>query len=76
MTKRCSNCKREFLDENSHPGINMTLSRHLGPIDTDDSNAEYVGAVEQNERPIRHSFASVLFDKFDTCPYCEGKFCG
>ena len=40
----------------------------------DDSSKDNIGAVPENTGLARHSLASVLFDKFDTCPYCGGKF--
>ena len=76
ITKHCINCQREFFDEQSHPGIYMKLSQQLGPININDSNVEYIRAAQENKRLVKHSLASVLFDKFDTCPYCGGKFCG
>ena len=54
----------------------MKLSQRLGPIDTSDSETEFIGTAQNNRGVVRHSIASVLFDKFDTCPYCDGKFCG
>lgn len=54
----------------------MRLSQRLGPIIIDDSNIESIGAAQEDTALIKHSLASVLFDKFDDCPYCGGKFCG
>lgn len=54
----------------------MKLSQRLGPISVSDSNVEYNGAVQENREFVKHSLAALLFDKFDTCPYCGGKFCG
>lgn len=76
ITKRCISCKREFIDEWSHPRIEMKLSQRLGPINISDRDLQSTGAAQENGELVRHSLASVLFDKFDTCPYCGGKFCG
>ena len=75
ISKRCFNCKREYLDERSHPEIRMRLSERLGPISISDSNIENTGAAQEDSGRVKHSLASVLFDKFDICPYCGGKFC-
>ena len=54
----------------------MNLSQRLGPINTDEGNTEPVDAALERRGLAKHSLASVLLDKFDTCPYCGGKFCG
>ena len=69
-------CKRDFFDEQSHPGIHMKLSQRLGPINIDDSNIEPNSHAQEDNGLVKHSLASVLFDKFDTCPYCGGRFFG
>lgn len=76
ITKRCMSCKREFLDEQSHPGIPMKVSQRLGPINISDSDFEPIDPAQENRKRVKHSLAAVLFDRFDTCPYCGGKFCG
>lgn len=75
ISKRCINCKREYLDERCHPDIRMRLSHRLGPISFSDSDIENTDVVQENNGHVKHSLASVLFDKFDICPYCGGKFC-
>lgn len=54
----------------------MKLSQGLGPINVSDSNVDYIGAAQGNQGLVKHSLSSVIFDEFDTCPYCGGKFCG
>lgn len=53
----------------------MRLSHRLGPISFSDSDIENTDVVQENNGHVKHSLASVLFDKFDICPYCGGKFC-
>lgn len=75
-SKRCVCCRREFINERYHPEIRMRLSERLNPTNVDDSGKEKTGVVPENTRLAKHSLTSVLFDKFDTCPYCGGKFFG
>lgn len=75
IAKRCIKCKREVFDEWAHPEIHMRLSQRLGPINTSNGNIEDVGPAQGASGLVKHSLASALFDKFDTCPYCGGKFC-
>ena len=70
-SKRCISCKREFIDERSHPGVQMQSSKRSGPINVGDGNTD---AAQESSGVVEHSLASVLFDKFDTCQYCGGKF--
>lgn len=71
-SKRCTNCKREFIDERSHPGVQMQSPKRLGLCNVGDGNT---AAAQESSGIVKHSLASILFDKFDTCPYCGGKFC-
>ena len=73
-SKRCIYCRREFIDERFHPEIETRVSERLNPTNMDGSSKENIGVVPQNTIPARHSLSSLLFDKFDTCPYCGGKF--
>ena len=73
-SKRCICCRREFIDERFHPEVRMRSSERLDPTNIDDSSVDNTDVVPENSRLARHSLASVLFDKFDTCPYCDGKF--
>ena len=73
-SKRCIYCRREFIDERLHPEIQMRLSERLDPTNIDDSSKDNTGVAPEHTGLARHSVASVLFDKFDTCPYCGGKF--
>ena len=52
----------------------MRLSGRLDPTNMDDSSKDNIGVVPENTGLAMHSLASVLFDKFDTCLYCGGKF--
>lgn len=71
--KRCINCNREFIDKKSHTRIQTKPSKELRNI-VGDSNDEGNDATQASTEPVKHSLASVLFDKYDTCPYCGGKF--
>ena len=73
-SKRCIYCRREFIDERFHPEIQMRLSERLDPTNIDDSSKDNTGVAPEHAGLAKHSVASVLFDKFDTCPYCGGKF--
>ena len=53
----------------------MKLSQQLGPINIGNSNDEIIDATQESPGIVKHSLAAVLFDKFDTCPYCGSKFC-
>ena len=50
----------------------MQSSKGLGLFDAGNGNTD---ASQESSSVVEHSLASVLFDKFDTCPYCGGKFC-
>ena len=53
----------------------MNLSQRLGHIIVGDSNGGDNNAMQESTELVKHPLASVLFDRFDTCPYCGGKFC-
>ena len=53
----------------------MTTCQQLGSVDLSESNVEHLAAPEDRGL-VKYSLASVIFDKFDACPYCGGKFCG
>ena len=76
ITKRCFKCERECIDEESHLGVQMRLSQRSSSTDDIESNVEYFDAAQEQTERLKSSLASILFDKFDTCPYCGGKFCG
>ena len=63
------------MNERSHLRTQMMTSQCLSPTNISDSCNDNAEATLENRRPARHSLASVLFDRFDTCPYCGGKFC-
>ena len=54
----------------------MKLSQRLGATNFSDGDFEPNDPVQENRERVKHSLAAVLFDKFDTCPYCGGNFCG
>ncbi len=57
-SKHCTMCKREFINEEKF-GLNL-----LKPSATSTSE----------DGPARPSLAAFLFDEFDVCPYCGGKY--
>ncbi len=75
-TKRCIKCKRECIDERCYPELQMNLSQPLSLIDIDETVDEHVDNAGEFTGPGKLSPASIIFDKFDTCLYCGGKFCG
>ena len=53
----------------------MKIPQQLVSVDLSDGDVEHLPSQEDTGL-VKHSLASVIFDKFDACPYCGSKFCG
>lgn len=61
LTKKCMDCHREFLNERLHPEMKAKYDLTNKPKSTTQLDPNV-------------SLANHLFELFDTCPYCNGKY--
>ena len=81
-SKRCLDCHREFINELLHPKFNSLYGEQAIDKYAEAENQETTNTVtldpgaERTEvgQSSKRSLSTFLFQKFDTCPYCEGKF--
>ncbi|PGH23557.1 hypothetical protein AJ80_02337 [Polytolypa hystricis UAMH7299] len=77
ISKRCANCDTEFLNEErlfADPDILATITMPSASASASVPGTESENGVESGPGEARGSLLYVLFDKFDTCIYCGGKF--
>lgn len=69
ISKSCETCHREFLNE-------ATLNQIVSDHDTD--LAEHIAADDIGVRRLSSNLSLLkdLYDQFDICPYCHGKYIG
>lgn len=75
-SKVCADCKREFINEHTHP----ELATRCGP---DRILTGVNPSVEDRTKPTASlgskvwcHLANFIFEKFDKCPYCNGFYFG
>lgn len=74
--KYCLDCGRQFLNEKVHPELRGE-SEGDPALDTQILDTCISPQEDSSQRFASRKlyFVDYLFEKFDTCPYCGGKFC-
>ena len=89
ISKYCESCNREYLDDAtlSQPQEpNDNIGDDIEFMDVDHQESAEDTTANQGETPITNNgsepapseaiFAKTLFERFDVCPYCHGKYIG
>ncbi|MCJ1460402.1 hypothetical protein MMC28_010782 [Mycoblastus sanguinarius] len=70
LSKYCMDCGREFINDLVHPGMQDHIDGYLPQESAGDARLGYL----HDPDPGPELLSNFLFHKFDTCPYCGGKF--
>lgn len=76
ISKSCTRCNRAFLNEQHIFRISSsvtTITHEVSTTTTAEAQAEAEAEAENGEKD---DLAEMLFRRYDTCPYCGGKFVG